>query len=114
MILQDGCINLDTERGKALGFTSDRFDGYLWKAGDTVVISFIVSLKKGNFKQLVDTILSLGLSVQVPTPLGRMRDILERNGYTQSFKFCEEFGEDVELWTLQPRSIERQSHGLLQ
>ena len=100
--LSDGMIELDSDRGTPIGFTSDRFGGgsYLWKRGGAVIVSFIESLKRGNFRELVEQIRSQGLAVHVPTPLGRMQHIVRQAGYRQEFPFCEQFGECVEVWIL--------------
>ena len=100
--IPDGIIEIDTERAMLVGFTSQRFanESYLWKRGNIVVISFIVSLSRGNFRELVETIRATGLTVEVPTPLGRMQDIVRKAGYRQTWQWCEEFGEDVEVWVL--------------
>jgi hypothetical protein len=101
-MIEDGRIDLDTDRGKLLGFTSDVYDGYLWKQDGHIIISFIVSLRRGGFKRLVDRILSLGLGVKVPTPLGRMKDIVRKNGYRQTFE--DKDGERYEIWVLEGTS----------
>lgn len=99
----DGIIELDSERGKELGFTRDKFDGYLWKVGESVVISFIASRKRGNFRNLVSAIHSKGWSVEVPTPLGRMRQIVGKNGYTRKVvPFSDEIPDECEVWVKSP------------
>ena len=98
----DGIIELDTERALCLGFTSDKYGGYLWKTGDSVIISFIVSKQPGNFKSLVDKIHGLGLTVKVPTPLGRMKVIVKKNRYKLMPVFDKQMGETVEVWELPP------------
>jgi hypothetical protein len=101
--LLDGIINLDTDRAKLLGFTSDKYDGYLWRQGDAIMVSFIVSWQRGNFRELVRRIHALGLTVKVPTPLGRMQEILLKNGYEHTTEpFDEEPGETVDVWVLSP------------
>lgn len=100
--LLDGIIHLDSERAKVLGFTSDKYDGYLWKQGDAVMISFIVSHQRGNFRELVRRIHALGLTVKVPTPLGRMQEILLKNGYEHTNEYDENMGEGVDVWVLRP------------
>lgn len=99
----DGMIELNSEFGKTLGFTSDRFGNgsYLWKRNGAIIVSFIESLAGGNFRRLVETIRSLGFAVHVPTPLGRMAEIVRKNGYRQTFPFSEAFGECVEVWVLE-------------
>jgi hypothetical protein len=55
------------------GFTRDLFRGWLWKDGDTVMISFIESLHpgQGNLSRLFKNIEAIGLRVAVPLPMGR-------------------------------------------
>lgn len=98
-----GMISLDSIRGRELGFTSDRFDGYLWESAERITISFIVSKERGNFRQLVATILALGKEVAVPTPFPNMERILRKNGYTQTFEHDGDFGP-VEVWILKPEA----------
>lgn len=101
--LLDGIINLDTDRAKVLGFTSDKYEGYLWKQVDAVMVSFIASKRRGNFRELVRRIHALGLTVKVPTPLGRMQEILVKNGYQHTTEpLDEESGETVDVWVLMP------------
>ena len=99
----DGIINLDTERGRELGFTHDRYEGYLWKVGDSIIISFIESKQRGNFRELVQRIHALGLTVKVPTPLGRMHEILLKNGCRHTIEpFSDEDPIPCEVWVLPP------------
>lgn len=81
--LPDGQITPDSPVGKALGFTSDKFEGWLWKTGDRVMISMIVSIQEGNghLRALFDGIESHGLKVAVPTPFARMKAICKLRGY---------------------------------
>lgn len=97
----DGLIDLDSDYGKTLGFTSDRFDGYLWRADGAIIISAITSKAKGNFRCLVETILGAGLAVRIPTPLAEMRRIVEKEGYRQEWVTDDVFGP-VEIWVLEP------------
>lgn len=100
--LSDGIIELDSERGLSLRFTSDRYGhgSYLWKKDGAIFVSFIESLRKGNFQELAQAILASGLIVAIPTPIGRMEEIVRNAGYTQTFPFCEEVGESIEVWVL--------------
>ncbi|MEQ1558563.1 MAG: hypothetical protein ABL933_06410 [Methyloglobulus sp.] len=98
----DGIINIDTDSSMDIGFTSDKYGGYLWKDGDSVIVSFIVSKKRGNFRELVQRIHALGMAVKVPTPLGRMQEIVVKNGYKHTNFYDENMGECMDLWVLQP------------
>lgn len=98
--MSDGMVKLDSEIGKAIGFTSDKFGGYLWVNGKNLIISFIESRSKGqgSFSKLVADAEAAGYTVQVPTPLAQMEGILNRWGWTPKIVADERFGE-VELWS---------------
>lgn len=95
----NGIIELDSEFGKQIGFTSDKFSGYLWKAGRYVTISIIESLhpNQGHLRNLFKSIEGLGFKIKVPTPLPNMLTILEHWGYT-STEEVEEYGI-VNIWS---------------
>ena len=101
-----GIIEIDSERGKQLGFTSDRFhaDSYLWDDDGRVMVSFIHSKAKESFKALVDAILAEGKAVAVPTPLPRMEQIVRKNGYAHEVEMTE-IGEPCDVWTLRPADL---------
>lgn len=100
MAWPDGIIKPDSSVGKELGFTSDKFDGYLWKIDDHIMISFIVSLDqgRGNLRNLFESIWKRGYQVWVPTPFPRMLAILKRLGFTQTFEYDDAFKSYVEIW----------------
>ena len=97
--MPNGIIDLDTPFAKEIGFTSDRFLGYLWGEQDRIVISVILSLKpgEGNFSRLMSAIEAKGLKILVPTPFPRMRAILIKKGYKMRIEDHPELG-NVELW----------------
>lgn len=82
--MDDRMIQLDDEFAVGIGFTSDRFDGYLWKKGEVVIVSPIISLQpnRGHFSDLVRRIEAQGFRVHVPTPMPHMQAILTHWGYT--------------------------------
>ncbi len=92
----NGIINVDSDDGKKLGFTSDKFDrtSYLFRAEDEIVISLITSRNEGqgNFRKLLETLEEKFRVVIVPTPSRRMRDILGRRGYLMTNV---DFGDEV-------------------
>jgi hypothetical protein len=100
----DGLVKPGDELANRFGFTADRFCGWLWKTGDAIYVSFIVSKQpgQGNLSELIDSILSNGYAVKVPTPLGKMQDILRHKGFSPSMEFDDEIGETVEVWCKQP------------
>jgi len=93
--LKEGIIELiDTPTTKRWGFVDSKFFGYLWKNGNVITISFIESLKpgQGNFRRLLDAIEADGYSIQVPTPSGRMREILRKRGFIEKMIMDGELG----------------------
>jgi len=78
-------INPGSLFGEYFGFTEDKFsdDSYLWKTGSTIYISLIFSKHpgEGNFSALIRAIESGGYRVGIPTPLGRMIDVLIHLGF---------------------------------
>jgi hypothetical protein len=102
--IADGIIRLGTDRGRRFGFVPELFDGYMWKAGDAVYISVILSKDegKGNFRDLVARIRALGFAVKIPTPSARMAEIVRKNGYREASEWDDAYGCDVALWVLDP------------
>jgi len=99
--MQDGIIDLDTERGKQFGFTSNLFQSgsYLWKRGNRIAVSFIECVQKGqgHFSALLNRIHKQGFTVAVPTPFAHMEAILKHKGFTHTTEQCETLGQ-VEVW----------------
>lgn len=92
----NGTIEPDSQAGKLIGFTSDRFTGSLWKADDLIWFFDVHSLQpgKGYFRELIERIEGQTLQVVVPVlsrtnepqstapkPLARAYDILNKNGF---------------------------------
>lgn len=82
-----------------LGFTEDLFEGYLWKNDGEIMISLIFSREagKGNFSKLVKRIEEAGYTVAVPTPIGKMPEILTHMGFKPNQERGD-FGEMVHVW----------------
>lgn len=98
----DGIIELDSERGKPFGLTSDNFAAgtYYWRVDDSVYVSFVHSKTPGAFRHSIEAILAAGLTVKIPTPLGRMQEIVLKNGYQHTTeKFLD---EDCDVWVKTP------------
>jgi len=83
--MNDGIIAVDSNYGKEFGFTRDKFtrDSYLWKLGDRIMVSFIISRHpgQGHLSELFAAIEEKGFRVAVPTPSAHMRRILKRKGF---------------------------------
>ena len=101
--MTDGIINIDTEPAKRLEFTSDKFNpaSYLWKTGDTIVISSIMAKQKGAFSKLIKNITANGFYFEIPTPSSRMREIGEKQGWNYYQREYEELGT-IEILTNKP------------
>lgn len=93
-------ITLDSDIGKELGFTSDKFekDSYLWRVGNKIVISLIFSIEenKGYLTQLFQGIEDAGYRISVPTPLPKMEAYLMKRGFEMHIENGS-FG-DYEVW----------------
>ena len=83
--LEVGMIELDSEVGKKLGFTSDKFskDSYLWFHGGHIWISVITSKykRKGYLSELIGKIRDEGYSIKVPNPSIDLEAILVHCGF---------------------------------
>lgn len=98
--LADGLIELDTDKGQKLGFTSDKFVGYLWKEGKWVYISFIISKQEnqGNLSTLFKRINEQGYGIKVPTPFATMKAILKNHNFTETREWFPESNDWCEVW----------------
>jgi len=99
--MNDGRIAVDSNYAKELGFTSDKFtrDSYLWKLGDRIMISFIISRRpgQGHLSELFAAIEGKGFRIAVPEPFAHMRQILEQKGFVPHWEEGS-FGFGVEVW----------------
>ena len=98
--MKDGIIELNTPFAKKIGFTKEKFDGYLWKQGKYIYISFIVSRypRQGNLSKLFDNILKEGYGIKVPTPLGVMALIVRKKGFRQTTEYSNINECPAEVW----------------
>jgi len=82
--MTDGIIKIDSGRARRFGFTSDKFDSssYLWKQGDWIYISFIMSREAGHgyANELLNSIEDQNFRIFVPTPFAGMVHICEKRG----------------------------------
>lgn len=104
----DVMIEPDSELGKWLGFTQDKFDGYMWKKNDQVYVSFLVSKKpnEGNLSKLFGAIHKNGWTIKVPTPLGNMESILYRKGFKNTVEYDELSKNYINVWIQKPHDME--------
>jgi len=85
--------------GIEIGFTTDRFSGYLSRVGDVVWISAIFSLQpgKGNFSRLVNECLRRGYMVKIPNPFPHMQRIAAHLRFMQTYEDDSYYGLS-EVW----------------
>ena len=104
-----GPIFPETRVGLLLGLNAMDFcaDTYLWKQGDRILISLITVTKKGQgiFSRLLEHLFSLGFTVAVPTPLGRMQAILKAKGFRETWEDDPDFGA-CEVWVKEPEGVD--------
>ena len=98
--MKDGIIILDGKFATEIGFTCDKFEGYLWKKGDYIYISVIKSLnpRYGDLSTLFDSIQEKGFGIKVPTPFPLMESICKRKGFKLSSEHHKEYNESVDVW----------------
>ena len=79
----DYCIFPDGPEGIEIGFTSNLFEGIMWKEGNYIVISDITSKKprQGNLNQLFKNIINKGLGIKITNPLPIMENICKKKGF---------------------------------
>lgn len=94
-----GVFSFDHPLAKKLGYTEDKFEGWLGLKDGYIYISFIVSKKpnQGNLSKLFDRILELGYGIKVPTPFARMKRICVKHGFKKTIEHSAKMG-DVEVW----------------
>jgi hypothetical protein len=87
-----GLIRVDSEKGKQLGLTSDRFteDSYLWLEGNTLWLSLLTSKKEhqgyvlnimNNAKAAGYDMLSYPVSERLKMILSRFGFVITENGW---------------------------------
>lgn len=95
-------VDLDSAFAKEIGFTSDKFEGYLWKKEKWITISFIMSKQQGsgNLSKLFRAINEKGYKIAVPAPFPNMQLILICHGFKRTFVNDSLMGK-VPLWKQQ-------------
>jgi len=104
--LPDGQIPVDSEVGKAWGFTSDiyRTASFLWKLHDDIYVSMILihhlQQHKGHFSRLIKCIHKARMNVKVPTPVGKMNAVVRKKGFVQTQEYDPITECNIEVWVL--------------
>lgn len=80
-----GFIELDSEMGKELGLTSDRFDefSYLWLKDNTLYLSSLISKQEhqGYVLNILNKAKEKGYDMEACVVSARMRNILAKFGF---------------------------------
>lgn len=79
----DYCISFGSTLANDLGFTTEKYSGYLWKAGNWIYISLIETRKEhqGYLRNLFDNIHNAGYNIYIPCPNCRMTKIALQYGF---------------------------------
>jgi hypothetical protein len=80
----NGCEPVGSEFCVSVGFDVQRFEGYLWRSGQTCWISLVVSKQpgQGHFSELLNRLRARGFEVRVPNPAEDMQGILRHKGFS--------------------------------
>lgn len=83
--MTDYMIRVGSPLGKRWGFMPERFEGYLWRHGNIVTISWIISHRnvEADFCELIEQILAGGYTVQVLID-STWRDVCKRLGFVET------------------------------
>ena len=102
--MKDEIIILDGKFATEIGFTCDKFEGYLWKKGNYIYISLIKSLNPGHgdLSALFNSIQEKGYGIKVPTSLPQMETICKRKGFKLTTENHKRYNEPVDVWALGP------------
>ena len=96
----------DSQQGVLWGFTSAYFwtGSYLSLVDDYVYVSAVMTIeqRQGHFRNLICAILADNYGVKIPTPLGRMAEIVRVNHYRPTQEWFDKLGVPVEVWVLDP------------
>ena len=92
-------VHVKLEEIKYVDLDPQLFDGYMCEEDDGIIISQIISKRKGegNFKRLVNELKQKYRFIKIPTPSNQMREIALHLGFTQKLHYFEEFEEMGEI-----------------
>lgn len=104
-------INVDDDFAKQIGFTSDKFIGYLWRDNERIIISAIMAInpRQGHFTELINAIENLKFKVTVPNPSWQMKVYLAKRNFVPRRELDRTL-EKIEVWERSPvyLGVERQ------
>jgi hypothetical protein len=96
---------LDSPEAVKLGFSSARFSGCLMCKDRSICVWRIYSKEpgKGYLSSMFKKMLDSGYTLQVPTPVGRMAEIVLHMGFTRTMAYDPQL-EPYEVWVKGPVS----------
>ena len=105
----------DSPEAVEFGYSSARFSGCLRRKNRSIFIWQIFSKEpgKGHFTHLVKKILDAGYTVQIPTPIGKMAEIVRHLGFTPTCAYSPEL-ELYEVWVKEPARSKSTREPMLQ
>lgn len=93
-----GYLSMQSDFCKEIGFTKDKFDGYLWSSEyNTITLSIVWSIYpgKGNFLTVLNNIKDRGYNILAYDTSKRMTKILEKFGFSKNEEYsCMYFIQD--------------------
>lgn len=105
-------IRPDGRHADLFGFTSDKFDGWMWREGGVIVLTLVISKSstKDALKDLVNRILEEGFTIKIRAPLAPMRKFAEKNGFIPSIEWGAS-DRRIDVWVKSPQAsqIEQKS-----
>jgi hypothetical protein len=99
--MTDGEVSIGDPLAEELGFTAEHvYDGYLWLIGTDLYVSLVTMRHQGqgHFRAFVEKALAKGLTVKIPTPLGRMENIVRRWGFEYTVEQVDSVLGACEVW----------------
>jgi len=99
-----GMIDLDSDFGRSIGFTSDLFKDGSFLFGDEngiLWISMVLAKHKGagDFRSMMQNIESMGITFRIPTPIGNMVRICMKQGWMLKSAYDPDAGEHIFYFT---------------
>ena len=95
-------VKVDSEFGKQIGFTSDKFSthSFLFKDEKEIYISFIAAIQegKGHFTNLIKELELRNYKIKIPTPMGVMLLYVKKHGYKQIAEYDKLIDLTYEVW----------------
>ena len=103
----DVLIEVDSKKGKELGFTSDVFSthSFLVEKNNVLWISFVEIKKelrgKGVFTKFLNHCRKRYTKICIPTPFPVMEHILQKYDAKQTKEYCNKMEDWIDVWVIE-------------